>query len=49
MINVSEKLSNLKRMQDEMTKLGGIGAAHVGSPTWKEKKIKKQKMVSYGN
>ena len=48
-VEYHQKIDNLRNLTQGVTKLGGIGAANVGSKNWEEKMYLLQKRKEYGN
>jgi hypothetical protein len=45
---MSSKIKNLNNLNKNVSKLGGIGAANIGTDKWNEKRARYQKMKEYG-
>ena len=48
-VDYHNKINNLRDMTQRVNKLGGIGAANVGSKDWEEKMYLMKKRKDYGN
>ena len=48
-VSQANRIMNLKNLTQGITKLGGIGAANVGSKDWEEKMYLLKKRKDYGN